>query len=89
MYSSNRVCHPISLYPHIRLVCGIRGQSLILTFPGSEKACRECFDVIEPVLKHAVDQLRSDLASVSKVHDDRRFLQSKLRLSNCLCIIDL
>ena len=35
-------------------VCGIRGTTLIVNLPGSPKGVQECFDVIRPVLKHAV-----------------------------------
>ncbi|MBA2619770.1 MAG: MogA/MoaB family molybdenum cofactor biosynthesis protein [Acidobacteria bacterium] len=38
-----------------RGVCGIRGKTLIINLPGSPKAVRECFVVIEPVLQHAVN----------------------------------
>ncbi|HXG82607.1 MAG TPA: MogA/MoaB family molybdenum cofactor biosynthesis protein [Pyrinomonadaceae bacterium] len=40
-----------------RGVCGIRGKTLIINLPGSPKAVRECFEVIEPVLQHAVNLL--------------------------------
>jgi molybdopterin adenylyltransferase len=40
-----------------RGVCGIRGSCLIINFPGSPKAVRECFDVIKKVLPHAIDLL--------------------------------
>ncbi len=43
-----------------RGVCGIRGQVLIINLPGSPKAVEECFDVIRPVLRHAVEQARGD-----------------------------
>ncbi len=38
-----------------RGVCGIRSDALIINFPGSPKAVRESFEVIKPVLNHAVD----------------------------------
>jgi molybdenum cofactor synthesis domain-containing protein len=41
-----------------RGVCGIRGKTLIINLPGSPKAVEECFVVIKPVLRHAVDQIR-------------------------------
>jgi len=34
---------------------GIRGRTLIINFPGSPKAARECFDIIAPLLPHAVE----------------------------------
>jgi molybdenum cofactor synthesis domain-containing protein len=37
-----------------RSVCGIRGKTLIINFPGSPKGVEECFDVIRPVLGHAL-----------------------------------
>jgi molybdopterin biosynthesis enzyme MoaB len=42
----------------IRLTSGIRKSTLIINFPGSAKACGECLVIIEPVLQHAIDQLR-------------------------------
>lgn len=43
-----------------RGVAGVRGQTLIINFPGSPKAVRECFAVVEPVLKHAAALLRDE-----------------------------
>ncbi len=40
-----------------RGVCGIRNQTLIINLPGSPKGVIECFDVIKPVLPHAVNLL--------------------------------
>jgi len=37
-----------------RGVCGIRSGTLIVNLPGSPKAVRESFEVIRPVLSHAV-----------------------------------
>ncbi len=37
-----------------RGVCGIRSGTLIVNLPGSPKAVRESFDVIRPVLAHAI-----------------------------------
>ncbi len=42
-----------------RGVSGIRGGTLVLSFPGSPKACGELFDVVAPVLNHALELLRS------------------------------
>ena len=43
-----------------RGLVGVRGQTLILNLPGSPKAVKECFAVIEPVLAHAVKLLRDE-----------------------------
>lgn len=43
-----------------RAVAGVRGRTLIINFPGSPKAVKECFAVIEPVLSHAVKLLRDE-----------------------------
>ena len=40
-----------------RAVCGIRSETLIVNLPGSPKAVRESFEVIKPVLNHAIDLL--------------------------------
>jgi molybdenum cofactor synthesis domain-containing protein len=37
-----------------RGVCGIRNGTLIINLPGSPKAVRESFAVIQPVLNHAI-----------------------------------
>src|SRR5215510_11944569 len=38
-----------------RGVCGIRSEALIINLPGSPKAVRESFEVIKPVLHHAIE----------------------------------
>ena len=43
-----------------RGMVGVRGQTLILNFPGSPKAVKECFAVVAPVLHHAVKLLRDE-----------------------------
>ena len=37
-----------------RGLCGIRGTTLIINLPGSPRGVEECFEVIRPVLKHAI-----------------------------------
>jgi molybdopterin adenylyltransferase len=43
-----------------RGVSGVVGRTLIVNFPGSPKAIDECFEVLEPVLGHAVRTLRGE-----------------------------
>ena len=43
-----------------RGICGIRGNTLIINFPGSPKGVEECFEVIRPVLRHAIDLLQGN-----------------------------
>src|SRR6185369_10032799 len=40
-----------------RGVCGIRGRTLLINLPGSPKGVEECFEVIRPVLGHAINLL--------------------------------
>lgn len=50
--------HPMAMLS--RGVCGIRGKTLLINFPGSPRGVKECFDVIQPVLKHAVALVAGD-----------------------------
>ena len=43
-----------------RSVAGIRGQTLIITLPGSSRGVGECLDVILPVLPHAIELLQRE-----------------------------
>lgn len=45
-----------------RGVAGIRGSSLIINLPGSEKAARENILAVLPALRHGLDKLRGDTA---------------------------
>jgi len=43
-----------------RGIAGIAGTTLIVNLPGSPKAVEECFEVLRPILRHAVDLLRGE-----------------------------
>ncbi len=43
-----------------RGIVGVRNQTLIINMPGSPKAVRECFAIVQPVLDHAVKLLRDE-----------------------------
>jgi molybdenum cofactor synthesis domain-containing protein len=47
-----------------RGVCGTHAGALIINLPGSPRAVRECFEVIRPVLTHAVALL------AGRTHDE-------------------
>jgi len=58
----------LKITPHAMLsrgVAGIRGQTLLVNLPGSPKAALENFEVIQPVLPHAIQLLRSDVRAES------------------------
>jgi molybdopterin adenylyltransferase len=40
-----------------RAIAGIRNKTLIINMPGSPKAVKECFEIIRPVLPHALEIL--------------------------------
>lgn len=40
-----------------RGVAGMRNQTLIINLPGSPKSVSQCFEIIRPVLQHAIDQI--------------------------------
>jgi len=61
----------LKVTPHAmlsRIVTGIRRKALIINLPGSPKGALENFQVIIPVLPHAVQLLQEDPASES-THD--------------------
>jgi len=60
----------LRITPHAMLsrpVAGMRGRTLIITFPGSPKACRENFETILPALPHGLELL-SEAAGADQRH---------------------
>jgi molybdopterin adenylyltransferase len=58
----------LQVTPHAmlsRVVTGIRGKTLIVNLPGSPRGAVENFQVIIPVLPHAIQVLRGDPSSES------------------------
>ncbi|BFG02715.1 molybdenum cofactor synthesis protein cinnamon [Drosophila madeirensis] len=51
-----------------RGICGIAGDTLIMNFPGSEKAVAECFGTVKDLLPHALHLINDDLALVQRTH---------------------
>jgi molybdopterin adenylyltransferase len=40
-----------------RGICGVGGRTLIINLPGSVTGVEQCFEVIRPVIQHAVNQV--------------------------------
>ncbi len=51
-----------------RAVCGVRGRTLIVNLPGSERGARENLTVLLPVLEHACSSLRGDAEESASTH---------------------
>lgn len=41
-----------------RAIVGIRGGTLIINMPGSVNAVKECWEIVESILNHAIDLLK-------------------------------
>ncbi len=52
-----------------RAVCGVRGRTLVVNLPGSERAARENLAVLLPVLDHACSSLRGDAEESASTHE--------------------
>ncbi len=44
-----------------RGISGVRGETLIINMPGSEKAVRESFEIVQSVLIHAVELIHGEV----------------------------
>ena len=54
-YCERRTMHPNKVFK-----IEWSGSTLIINLPGSPKAVEECFEVIRPVLSHAIDLISGD-----------------------------
>lgn len=59
-----------------RGVCGVRKNTLILNFPGSLKAVKECYSIVEKILPHALDQIRGETCNIKSAHSKMQATQS-------------
>ena len=50
-----------------RGIAGIRGKTLIINLPGNPAAVREAFEVLKPVLPHAVELVRGEVSDCRTV----------------------
>jgi len=50
-----------------RAVAGVRGQTLIINLPGSPSGVVEAFEVIKPVLVHAIELIRGEVKDCQKL----------------------
>lgn len=63
----------LKITPHAmlsRATAGTRGGTLIINLPGSPKAAIENFDVVIPIIPHAVQLLREDESAEAGHHFD-------------------
>lgn len=52
-----------------RATAGVRGRTLVVNLPGSERAVRENLEVVLPALGHACDQIRGASPEVAATHE--------------------
>jgi molybdopterin adenylyltransferase len=57
MRADGRASTPMAMLS--RGVAGVRGRTLIVNLPGSERGARENLQAILPVLPHAIEQIRA------------------------------
>ena len=50
-----------------RMVAGIRGKTLIINLPGSPEAVQDCFEILRPILTHAIGLLRGAVDDCQEV----------------------
>ena len=55
-----------------REAAGIRGETLIVNCPGSEKAARECIGAVLPALRHGIEMLRGWKGNCAGTEEHRK-----------------
>jgi molybdopterin adenylyltransferase len=55
-----------------RGVAGTRNKTLIINMPGSEKAVRETFEIVRPVLEHAVELIHGEVEDCGRTNFVRK-----------------
>ncbi len=53
-----------------RGISGTRNKTLIINMPGSEKAVRETFEIVQSVLEHAVELIHGEVEDCGRPEDD-------------------
>jgi hypothetical protein len=61
-----------------RAVCGIRGSTLIINFPGSKKAVVECFEAIQNIIPHAIQLIIDQKTETNAMHVEMQKRKSEL-----------
>lgn len=70
MYMALESFHKTPFAALSRAASGIRGKTLIINFPGSLKAVRECFESIKMIIPHAIQLICDELKMVSTTHSN-------------------
>jgi molybdopterin biosynthesis enzyme MoaB len=52
-----------------RGISGVRKNTLIINMPGSEKAVKECFDIVRSVLGHAVELIKGQVKDCGRKNE--------------------
>lgn len=53
-----------------RAEAGLRGGTLIVNLPGSEKAARECLSAVIKPIRHGIDVLRGESHDCARIHKE-------------------
>ena len=53
-----------------RMIAGIRGRTLIINLPGSPEAVQDSFEVLRPILTHAIELLRGTVTDCQEAKEE-------------------